>query len=75
MVDRYTKAWMRLRDKHIKSRLSDWQASRLEATMARTYSDDTDIAGGALSAPRRKDRPGQRDDSLGCGPAGLMPVL
>lgn len=75
MVDRYAKAWMRLRDKHLRSRLSDWQASRLEATMARTYTDDTDIAGGALSAPRHKDRPGLRDDNLDCGPTRLMPVL
>lgn len=74
MVDR-GKAWMRLRDKQLRSRLNDWQASRLEATMARTYADDTTISSGALSAPRRKDRPGQRDDTLSTPLTGLMPVL
>jgi hypothetical protein len=70
-----SKAWMRLRDRQVRSRLHDWQASRLEATMARTFADDTDIAGGALSAPRRSDRPGQRDDNLGCAITGLLSVL
>jgi hypothetical protein len=75
MVDRYAKAWVRLRDKQLRSKLSDWQASRLDATLARTYTDDMDIVGGAMSAPRRKDRPGQRDDSVSYGSTGLMPVL
>lgn len=75
MVDRSAKVFIRLRDRQLKARLSDWQTTRLEATMARSFSDDADIVGGALSAPSRQGRPGQRDDHLGFALTGLTPVL
>ena len=74
MVDR-GKAWMRLRHKQVRSQLSDWQISRIEATMARKYTDDSDIFSGALSIPRQKERPGQRDDALGYALNGLTHIL
>lgn len=53
-----------LREHRLKARRSLMQATKLDATAARMYSDDEDIQRGALSAPHEQYRPGQRDDKV-----------
>ncbi|HSH17819.1 MAG TPA: hypothetical protein VK978_00395 [Candidatus Saccharimonadales bacterium] len=75
MVDRHARTWMCLRSRRHTSRLSDLHTVRIEAKMARTYTDDVDIAHGAVSSPQNWERPGMRDDHTGCALAAMMPTL
>jgi hypothetical protein len=75
MIDPNKKSLVDIGTRQIKSCLNSWQKSRLESITARSFSDDADIRDGALSAPRSRYRPGQRDDTLRPAFVGLRPVL
>ncbi len=70
-----TKAFLRIREHKLKTKFQSFNANRMDAATARTYTDDADIRSGALSAPRHQFRPGQRDDEVGCSFASMIPVL
>jgi hypothetical protein len=50
------------------------QVTRINARLARSYSDDSDIRSGAYSAPREHTRPGQRDDAENCMSSLLLAI-
>lgn len=75
MVDHRAKVYMRIREHQPRLKICDMQVSKLESILARSYSDDTDIRQGALSAPRMHHRPGQRDDEMYCTPASMLTAL
>jgi len=67
MVDKnQTKTLVRQREYSLKSRLGKYCASKMEAKIARTFTDDMDYHHGATSAFRRTMRPGLRDDEVNC---------
>jgi hypothetical protein len=75
MVDHCARRYVQLR-KHIERvQLTSEQAVKLDSMAARTYADDADIRIGALSAPRDRIRPGQRDDVTTCSFIGTVPII
>ncbi|MDB5181794.1 MAG: hypothetical protein JWP13_557 [Candidatus Saccharibacteria bacterium] len=66
---------MQLREYQRTVRLSKPRAARLEAIIARSYTDDADVRRGALSAPRTRYRPGLRDDAISCVPASMLTIV
>jgi hypothetical protein len=63
MIDQSTRVALYMRRYcAYKGHLSVVQASKIEATAARSYTDDADISRGALSTPHIQSRPGQSDD-------------
>ena len=75
MLDPSTRLYTCMRQHPHADRLSPGQATKLESMLARTYTDDNDIRGGALSAPRNHSRPGLRDDEVNCSFVGMIPVI
>lgn len=75
MIDHSIKTYARLQRMHPKAKLSAGEALKFESTMARSYTDDADLGRGALMAPRSHYRPGQRDDTVSPGFAGMIPAF
>jgi hypothetical protein len=75
MVDHSNRMYVQQQNCHQKGRLSVQQATKIEVVMARSYSDDTDICRGALSAPRNHFRPGQRDDVPNPTIVAVVPMM
>jgi hypothetical protein len=75
MVDHSARAYVRMRAHQQRYKLSAQQSNKIDAVMARSYSDDADVRRGALSAPRNHFRPGQRDDEVRSNFVGMIPVL
>jgi hypothetical protein len=75
MVDHSAKAYERIGRHHPRTKLSAGQAAKLDSMAARTYTDDADERHGALSAPRIRFRPGQRDDEVRCNFVGMLPMI
>jgi hypothetical protein len=76
MVDQSTRIALYMR-KHCanKGQFSVQQASKIEVTIARSYTDDADVSHGVISTPQVQPRPGQRDDAINCTIAGLIPMI
>ena len=62
MVDLQVRSFGRLKQQESRKRLHSMRLAKLDAAIARTYTDDVDIRPGAYSAPLTRGRPGMRDD-------------
>jgi len=62
MIDHQVRSLGRLTQRESCRRLKSFRLSKLDAVIARTYTDDADIRSGSLSAPQFHSRPGMRDD-------------
>ncbi len=60
------KAFVRVRHAKLKSRINTLHAQRIEAKLARTYSDDIDTRAGALGLTAEHFRSSPRNDEIDC---------
>jgi hypothetical protein len=76
MVNRgEARAFVRLQEHNLKSRLASFYASKLESKLARSFTDDVDIRHGRGSVLCQQFRPGQRDDEISCGQRTMLTVI
>lgn len=76
MVNHHSaKAFIRLREHRLKAKLNSLYASRIDATSARSFSDDADFQSSTVQMSPSRSRLGMRDDEINCSFANIVTVL